>query len=124
VARNLETARRARHEIERVRLLLIQPVPQVLEVCARHAQVAAQCMGALEMALRGQSNLAARDALNRELIGLRRELRRVSALLDNAARFYSSWALLIGHGPGGLESYRPDGSAAATSVVRKLVVHG
>jgi len=65
VERNLETARRARREIERVRLLLIQPAPQVLEVCAQHAQIAAQCMGALETAVRSQSGLTARAALDR-----------------------------------------------------------
>jgi hypothetical protein len=124
VERNLETARRARREIERVRLLLIQPAPQVLEACARHAHTAAQCMGALETELRSETGLLARDALNRELTGLRRDLRRVRALLENAAGLYAGWAALMGRGPESADNYCSDGSTPAQVVVRKLVIHG
>jgi len=121
---NLETARRARREIERVRLLLIQPAPQVLEACAEHLRAAARCMADLETALRRESGLAAREALNRELNELRRDLRRVRALVEKAAQLYSGWAALMGRGPEGPDSYRWDGSITAPAVVRRLVVHG
>ena len=81
-------------------------------------------MGALETELRSATGLTARDALNRELTGLRRDLRRVCALLENAARLYAGWSALMGRGPEGADTYRSDGSTPAQVVVRKLVVHG
>ena len=81
-------------------------------------------MGALEAALGRGASLAAREALQRELSDLRRDLSRVRALLDNAAHLYASWAALMGRDPDSPNSYGPDGSSSVQTVVRKLVVHG
>ncbi len=113
--------REARRMIEKMRNRLLHPSFEALEDCAADLRIAADCIHKLDATLpvwRG----AQRKTLEAEVVGLRRGVRCVEALLANAGKFYAGWARLMS-GDQAPPNYSAAGSAELAQV-SKLVIHG
>lgn len=97
--------REARTALEEVRNLLLTPTPSSVEACAGPLQAAVANMLGVEQALRAEGAQAGNKShpgdnvipgVRMELEYVRRELKRVSALLEQAAAIHRSWAGLLG----------------------------
>jgi hypothetical protein len=97
--------REARTALEEVRKLLLTPTPSSVEACAGPLQAAVANMVDVERELRAEgaveaNRLEAGDnvvpGVRIELEYLRRELKRVSALLEQASTIHRNWASVLG----------------------------
>jgi hypothetical protein len=115
--------REARQLIDRMRDRLLRPSFESLAGCAMDLRLAVECIRRLDAKLpiwRGMQ----RKALEAEVIGLRRDIQFVEALLTNAGKFYAGWARLLASDQAP-PNYTPSGSIGAAAVKAcQLVIHG
>ena len=129
---HLKTARQARKRLEKIRIELLDPHPQCLDKCLAQLENAIRCMEQLAGNMdKGRISMVDTDEqqLRAELFCLRQDLSSVSALLENAARFYSGYAGLLGvDGPSREVHYSPAARIPAAKFAepseRPFLVHG
>jgi len=102
-----------------LRAALLLPTVDELGQCVAGLVEAAQSLGSVEQGLR--SGEAAPDGLRSDLDGLKNELRRVHALIEQGAAFHSGLAKLLGSATAG---YTPSGAAAPLTPAGALSVQG
>jgi hypothetical protein len=124
----IEKARKARRALEKTGLRLIRPTVQSMDSSVSDLKTAVDCLGRLEHDLRSKDK---RDpgwqSLEQEVAGMRRELKRVNALLAGAGHFLAGWArLLVKTGDDAQANYTPAGKAGAPIPIdsAKVVMHG
>ena len=84
---------RARASLREARQLLVFPTPETLTGSVPPLERAIRCLETLEQSLRsGRPVGTDREELRSALEGLRKEVRPLRALLENAAGLYSGWA--------------------------------
>jgi hypothetical protein len=122
-ASELARIREARRIVERMWDRLLHPTFESVEDSAADLSQAAECIRRLDTtspAWQGKQ----RQALEAEVIGLRRAIGSVQALLVNAGKFYAGWARLLA------SDQAPPNYDSAGSVrlipaeAGKLVIHG
>jgi hypothetical protein len=93
-----ELARTAGEHLERARSLLLSPTLSALERVTPVLEASLDSLAQLEHHVRssGESDLAAKQQLRRELGSIRKSLTSVERLMANAAAFHAGWAGLIG----------------------------
>jgi hypothetical protein len=96
----LDKAKQARRSLEKVRLKLLSPTLQAMDSSASELGLAVDCLKTLEVGFISGRRLTPewRRLLELEMMGLRRELREVNALLQGAGKFYQGWARLVATG--------------------------
>jgi len=96
----LDKARQARRSLEKVRLKLLSPTIQAMDSSSTELGVAVDCLKTLEVGFTSGRRLTPewRRLLELEMMGLRRELIEVNALLQGAGKFYQGWARLVATG--------------------------
>lgn len=115
--------REARQLINRMRGRLLRPSFESLAECATDLALAVESVRRLDAKLpvwRGMQ----RRALETEVIGLRRDIQYVEALLTNAGKFYGGWArlLVFDQAP---PNYTSAGAIVTAPVeISKLAIHG
>jgi hypothetical protein len=119
-----EELREVRSALERVREVLLAPSPAALESCAAFLETAVQRMASLEARLR-EEPAAGSDkvvpGMRMELEFVRRELRNVHALMEQASAFYMHWAGLLSLAGAG---YTASGRPAAAASTGRIAVQG
>lgn len=124
---SLRAARQARQGVERVRKRLLAPTPEILNQCSGPLSDAIQCMSLIQesLGLETASDPASCQALRFELASLRRELKIVGALMQNAAVFYQGYGRLLGHEPEAAEaSYGGNRRASTAPSGPRFTLHG
>lgn len=96
----LDKAKQARRSLEKVRLKLLSPTIQAMDSSTSDLGVAVECLKTLEVGFASGRRLTPewRRLLEQEMMGLRRELIEVNALLQGAGKFYQGWARLVATG--------------------------
>jgi hypothetical protein len=95
----LESVRTARQRIRTVERELLTPRADSWERCSPEIESAAVLVAKTEQELRDAAaglDIERRSELRNELIGLRRDLRRVNALAIAAIEHYQAWSQLLG----------------------------
>jgi hypothetical protein len=115
--------REARLFIDRMRGRLLHPSFESLAECAADLGLAVECIRRLDAKLPAWQGVQ-RRALEAEVVGLRRDIRCVEALLTNAGKFYAGWARLLAPDPAP-PNYTSSGSSSPPSAkASTLVMHG
>jgi len=115
--------REARKIIGRMRERLLRPSFESLAECATDLRSAVEYIRRLDAKLPVWQGVQ-RKALEAEVIGLRRDIRNVEALLTNAGKFYAGLACLLASDQAP-PNYTPAGSIGAAPLeASKLVLHG
>ena len=124
--KEIQAARQVRLMLEKARVRLLRPDLQALHCGAVDVRLAVQCLERVEKGLARPASLPERRALLEEIIGLRRELRRIQALVAAAGKFHAGWASLMAAADESTANYRPAGEASACEPVAssRLVLHG
>ena len=93
----LDKAKQARRSLEKVRLKLLTPSIQALDGSTSELGLAVECLKTLEVGFAAGRRLTPewRRLLEVEMMGLRRELTEVNALLQGAGKFFQGWARLV-----------------------------
>jgi hypothetical protein len=116
--------RDVRTALEEVRKCLMTPTPAKVEECSAYLQEALVSMVAVEKKLQEQPEVASDNVVpgvRVELVYVRRELKRVSALLEHAAAFHTSWAGLLGMIGSG---YTATGQPVTLSAAGRIALEG
>jgi len=115
--------REARQLIDRMRERLLRPSFESLAQCALDLRLAVECIRKLDARLPVWRGVQ-RKALEAEVIGLRRDIQYVEALLTNAGKFYAGLARLAAFDQAP-PNYTSAGAIATAPVqASKLVMHG
>jgi hypothetical protein len=115
--------REARQLIDRMRGRLFRPSFESLAECASDLGLAVECIRRLDAKLPVWQGVQ-RKALEAEVIGLRRDIRSVEALLTNAGKLYAGWARLLAPDPAP-PNYNSAGSTSPPPAkASTLVMHG
>ncbi len=115
--------REARQLMDRMRERLLRPSFESLAECTADLRLAVECIRKLDAQLPVWRGVQ-RRALEAEVIGLRRDIRSVEALLTNAGKFYAGLARLLASDQAP-PNYTPAGSIGAAQVeASRLVIHG
>lgn len=120
-AGELGWARQAQASVREAGRLLASPSARRIEEAAAHVQAASRCLEALQGSLGSRGPGPAPAELAAELVELRRQVARASALLEGAARFHFGWARLLYARACG---YTVSGEPAAPGPVRRLSIEG
>jgi hypothetical protein len=123
----LDQARQARRILEKLRTRLLRPTVEALDSGAVDLSVAAHCLQQLEISLaRGERSGAERQALESEMVHVRRELRCVQELVAGAGKFHAGWGRLMAADDEGTGNYTAAGEAAARRSAEsvRVVMHG
>jgi len=127
VNQKLETIRRARSNLDKLRTKLLRPTPQTLDAGLRDIQAAVNCMQVLELDLAsGHCSAGLELGLGPQLRALKGDLQQSVALLEAAGKFYQGWARLISTGeeePAGYDS-RGKAGTPSSKAAGKMVIHG
>ena len=119
-----EELREVRSALEQVREVLLAPSPAAVERCTAFLETAVQRMASVETRLRaepaGGSDKVV-PGIRMELEFVRRELRNVHSLMEQAAAFYMHWAGMLSLGSGG---YTASGAPAAIAGKGRIAVQG
>ena len=119
-----EELREVRSALERVREVLLVPSPAAVEGCAAFLETAVHRMTSVESKLReepGGGSEKVVPGVRMELEFVRRELRSVHALMEQAAAFYMNWAGLLSMAGAG---YTASGRPAAAAGAGRIAVRG
>jgi hypothetical protein len=116
----LDWARKARAGIREVRRVLVAPTPETLARCQPYLAESIARLKELEEAVhsgqaRGMKKLCA------ELSELRKDLRQVGALLNQASAFHLGWARLFAAMTAG---YNRRGEPACREPIRRISIRG
>ncbi|MEO8128410.1 MAG: hypothetical protein ABI822_15020 [Bryobacteraceae bacterium] len=118
----LERTRSARRKLWQVREKLLSPSPEQLAGCGPELEEAADLLGLLIEDGAGHSGVPVRQReLRDELQQLRRDLAVVTALMEQAARYYLGWAQMLGAAVGGYTSL---GDVPPLTVESRLSLEG
>jgi hypothetical protein len=112
----------ARKILDRMRDRLLHPSFESLEDSASDLRLASEYIRRVD-AKSSEWQGVQRKALEAEVIGLRRCVRTVEALLANAGKFYAGWARLLS-GDSAPPNYSSSGVSNVAESARNLVVHG
>ena len=119
-----EELREVRSALEQVRQVLLVPSPAAIESCTAFLETAVLRMTSVESKLREQPatrNEKVVPGMRMELEFVRRELRSVHALMEQAASFYMNWAGLLSIAGAG---YTASGRPAALASAGRIAVEG
>jgi hypothetical protein len=111
----------ARRRLREVKDILMTPSPEHLEACGPALEEAAGLLGPL---LAQRKTGAGIPLLVREVEGLRRELAAVTALMQQASRYYLGWAQMLGTAAGGYNDHGEAALNAALTGESRLSVEG
>ena len=120
----LDLARLTRADLDEVREALLDPSLGTLLDAAPVLERSAEALRMLERSVRCGTDVDAisRSRLRNEILGLRRSLDGVQALISNAASFHTGWAGLVG---ACATSYSPVGNPVyAPAEVSQMLVRG
>ena len=125
----LETIRKARRSLDKLRFKLVRPTIEALTSGESDIAAAVECLQALESKLASgeRRSPGIEQVMAPEIRGLRRDLQQTKALLDGAGNFYQGWArLLMNQGEGDTTAYNAAGIAGSRGpvAVSKVVLHG
>ena len=122
----IQAAKRARKGIEQIRKQLVSPTTESVHACAGPLSEAMRCMEMLQAELRQlpSRNTGLARELGPEVLGLRKELSQVTALLQSAAEFNEGYGRLLrshmdvdtGYSRLGAQQYQPE--------ARTFIFHG
>lgn len=119
-----EELREVRSALEQVREVLLVPSPGAVGKCTALLEAAALRMGSVEQRLRQEPAGGSEKVVpgvRMELEFVRRELRSVHALMEQAAAFYMHWAGMLGLAGAG---YTATGRPAAVGSSGRIAVQG
>jgi hypothetical protein len=123
----LEEARQgvesARHALEQVKRSLLRPSSKAFESSVPILESAVVALRRVEATV-GSAAEAAKPPIRLEIGLLRRELSRVNALAENAARLYQARAQLLTFEDNCASNYTPTGTPASTHNDRTVILHG
>jgi hypothetical protein len=108
---DLARIRQVTAKLRAVRHILMTPTPEKLGQCGPEFEEAAELLGSIK----------GRPDLRAELHVVQRELAVVSALMQQAARYYFGWAQILGAATGG---YTPQGGVAPLTSTPRFMVEG
>jgi hypothetical protein len=114
----VDRVRAARRKLHQVREILMMPSPERLGECGPVLEEAADL---LKCFLESRSGGASASHLAEEVQGLRRELTVVTALMQQAAGYYLSWAQMLGAATSG---YTNEGAIPPLTSRPRLSVEG
>jgi hypothetical protein len=119
-----EELREVRSALERVREVLLAPSPAAVESCAAFLETAVRGMASVEARLHKEPAGGSEKVVpgvRMEIEFVRRELRHVHALLEQASTFYMHWAGMLNLAGTG---YTASGRPAAASSAGRIAVQG
>jgi ferric-dicitrate binding protein FerR (iron transport regulator) len=128
VTTEIEEARRARKILEKTCERLLRPGTKALDSSATDLTMAVECLERLEQAWKSRGRQTeGRQELAAEMERVRREIRKASALLEAANKFYAGWARLIAFGSDEAQTnYTAAGKPSEVVAIdrSRMVLHG
>src|SRR5580698_8544809 len=122
----VERVRQARCILERMRGRLLRPTFDALDSSARDLNLAVECLKQLDVSLKSPIwQGLARRKIEAEVVTLRRAVRSVEELLQNAGKFYAGLARLMAPDDAPA-NYTAAGTTGARSLgsTGSVVIHG
>ena len=112
----VDKARQARRNLEKVCGRLERPSIERLNASAADIQTAVECLRHLEGELLAGPRTSSWAQLVAEVRSIEREVRRARALMDAAGQFYAGWARLAAHVDTAAANYTSEGKLGPSLV--------